>query len=147
MCKLFLPGAVGAGGPCRVAEVLSTAPAARQTINSGGIFYRRGGGVVRPKRIEYRQSTKLFPSSELGLPHLLTRRRVCPPPFGTVGGGGGHTGLWERGWESPNSDERTYIVVLCIYMYVVAKRIEKYRKIRHLVFLDRNSNFAISQFP
>jgi hypothetical protein len=54
MFKLFLPGAVGARGPRRVAEVLPAAPAAQPTINSGGIFYRRGagGGGGVAKRIE-----------------------------------------------------------------------------------------------
>ncbi len=34
------------------------------------------------------QSTKIFlQTSELGLPHPLTRRRVCPPPL-RLGGGG-----------------------------------------------------------
>ncbi len=28
----------------------------------------------------------------------------------------------ERGWESPNSDEGTYIVVICKYMYFVSNR-------------------------
>jgi hypothetical protein len=33
-----------------------------------------------------RQSAKLFlQSSELGLPHPLSRRRECPPPFGPGG--------------------------------------------------------------
>ncbi len=37
-----------------------------------------------------RQSAKLFlKSSELGHPHPLTRRRVCPPPF--VPGGSAHS--------------------------------------------------------
>jgi hypothetical protein len=35
-----------------------------------------------------KQSAKLFlQSSELGLPQPLTRRRVCPPPFGSGGRG------------------------------------------------------------
>ncbi len=33
--------------------------------------------------------------------------------------GGRHTRLQERGWGSPNSDEGTYTVVLCMYMYLV----------------------------
>ncbi len=39
--------------------------------------------------------------------------RACPPWFR----GEGHTRWRERGWESPNSDEGTYTVVLFIYMY------------------------------
>jgi hypothetical protein len=35
-----------------------------------------------------RQSTNLFlQSSKLGLPHPLTRKRVCPSPFGSGGRG------------------------------------------------------------
>jgi hypothetical protein len=67
-----------------------------------------------------RQNTKLFfQSFELGLSHPHTRRRVCPLPFGSGRGGGVHTLLRERGWGSPNSDERTdtwysrYICTLC----------------------------------
>jgi hypothetical protein len=46
-----------------------------------------------------RQSARLFlPSSELGPPHPLAPRRVCPPPFGS---GGGHTRLRERGGGVP----------------------------------------------
>jgi hypothetical protein len=60
------------------------------------------------------QSAKRFlQSSELGLPHPLTRRRVCPPsPFQSR-----WMGLRERGWGSPNSDVGTYTVVLYLYRY------------------------------
>ncbi len=51
-------------------------------------------------------------SSELGLPQPLTHRRVCPPPLWFRGEG--HTGWQERGWDSRNSDEETYTVVLYI---------------------------------
>jgi hypothetical protein len=45
-----------------------------------------------------RQSAEPFlQSSELGLPHPLTRSRVCLPPFGS---GGGHIRLREGGWGS-----------------------------------------------
>ncbi len=64
------------------------------------------------------QSTKVYvPSSELGLSHPLSRQRVCPYP--RYQRGGGHTRLRVRGWGSPNSDERTYTVVLFIFMYFV----------------------------
>ncbi len=43
-----------------------------------------------------------------------------PPPTPLVLGGG-HTRLRERGWVSPNSDEGTYTVVLCIYLHVVMR--------------------------
>jgi hypothetical protein len=52
---------------------------------------------------------------ELGLPQPLTRRQACPPPRFW---GEGHTCWRERGWESPNSDEGTYIVVLFIYIQI-----------------------------
>ncbi len=62
-----------------------------------------------------RQSAQLFlQQSELWLPQPLTRRRVCPPPLLWFRGEG-HTRWRERGWESPNSDEGTYTVVLYIY--------------------------------
>jgi hypothetical protein len=59
-----------------------------------------------------RQSAKLFlQSSELELPHPLSRRRGCPPPFGP--GGGEVTLACGRGvGGSPNIDEGTYTVVL-----------------------------------
>jgi hypothetical protein len=41
-----------------------------------------------------------------------------PPPVP----GEGHTRWRERGWESPNSDEGTYTLVLCKYMYFVGNR-------------------------
>jgi hypothetical protein len=34
-----------------------------------------------------------------------TRKRVCPSPEPYGGGGGMHTRLRVRGWESPNSDD------------------------------------------
>jgi hypothetical protein len=41
----------------------------------------------------------------------------CAPPPPVLGEG--NTRWRERGWESPNSDEGTYIVVLFIYTYFV----------------------------
>jgi hypothetical protein len=53
-----------------------------------------------------RQSAKLFlQSSELGSPNPHTRRRVCPPPFGS--GGGRHSLAVEGVHGGPNSDEGT----------------------------------------
>ncbi len=73
-------------------------------------------------RAQSRQSAKLFlKSTELGLHQPLTRRQVCPPLL--VPGGGACTRWRERGWESPNSDEWTYTVVLCKYTYFVTQRI------------------------
>jgi len=43
--------------------------------------------------------------------------------------GEGHTRWRERGWESPNSDEGTYTVVLFIYAYFVMYRILLLRKV------------------
>ncbi len=56
-------------------------------------------------------------SSELGFPHPLTSRRVCPPPL-LVRGGGGETLAGGREGV-PNSDEGTDSVVLLVYMYFV----------------------------
>ncbi len=47
----------------------------------------------------------------IGTPPPPIRRRVCPP---TLRFRGGHS-LAREGLGSPNSDERTYTVVLCIY--------------------------------
>ncbi len=55
-------------------------------------------------------------SSELGLPQPLTRRWVCPPLWYRMEG---HSRWRERGWESPNSNEGTHTVVLCIYTVYV----------------------------
>jgi hypothetical protein len=76
--------------------------------------------LVRSCRAQSRQSAKLFLKlSELGLPQPLARRRVSPPPTGS---GGRSTLDGERGWESPNSYEGTYTVVLFIYTYFVLQR-------------------------
>jgi hypothetical protein len=86
-----------------------------------------GHGVVRARRPSFcygpfGQSAKLsLQSSELGLPQPLASWRVCPPPRWFRGEG--HIRWRERGWESPNSDEGTYTVVLyrvlqCIHIYV-----------------------------
>jgi hypothetical protein len=63
----------------------------------------------QPLYAQSRQSAMLFLKlSELGLHQPLTPWRVCPPP---------PPQFWGRGWERPNSDERTYTVVLFIYTY------------------------------
>ncbi len=65
-----------------------------------------------------RQSAKLFLlSSELGLPHPSPAGECAPLWFGVEG----HTRWREKGWESPNSDEGTYTVVLFIYIYVLCR--------------------------
>jgi hypothetical protein len=60
-------------------------------------------------RSQSSQSAKLFPqSSALGLPHLLTRRRVCHPPLVT-GEGGGRVPIRTRG------QTLWYYTVVCGY--------------------------------
>ncbi len=71
-----------------------------------------------------RQSAKLvLQSSELGLPQPFTRRPVCPPPFWFRWEG--HTRWRERGWESANSDEGTYTVVVLFCCF--SKRLQHIR--------------------
>jgi hypothetical protein len=91
------------------------------------------------------QSAKLYlKSSELGLPQPLTRRRVCPPP----GSGGRGTHAGERGWESPNSDEGTYTVVLFIYTYFVIRTIVKraHRILTYNTVLGTSESYVESFF-
>jgi hypothetical protein len=45
------------------------------------------------------------PSSELGLPHPLSCKRVCPPPTPLNQSGGCNTGLQVMGWGVANSDD------------------------------------------
>ncbi len=53
-------------------------------------------------------------------PNLSPAGECDPPPL--VPGGGAHTLAGERGgWESPNSNEGNYTVVLFIYMYFVGQ--------------------------
>jgi hypothetical protein len=67
--------------------------------------------MVREAYTQSRQSAKLFlQSSELGLPHPLTRTRVCTPPLLLVPGGP-HS-LSGEGVGGPSSDEGTDAVVL-----------------------------------
>jgi hypothetical protein len=64
------------------------------------------------------------PSSELGFPQPLFRKRVCPPPRTKGWGGGGHTRLRLRGSRSSNSaysdDWRKSLAIclLCVFSYV-----------------------------
>jgi hypothetical protein len=85
-----------------------------------GVWYTITSRVVFLLRRfpQSRQSAKRFlKSSELGLPQPLTCRRVCPPTLWS--GGEGTLAGERRGWESPNSDEKTYTVALFIYVYFV----------------------------
>ncbi len=80
--------------------------------------------ILWPTILQSRQSAKPFlQSSELGLPQPFTRRRMCPPPLWFRWFRGQRRTRWrqwrERGWESPNSDEGAYTVVLYLYMYFV----------------------------
>ncbi len=63
-----------------------------------------------------RQSPGLFlQSSELGLPHPLTRRRECLTPLWLGGGGGIPTRWGERGWgiPIPTRGQTLYFSFLC----------------------------------
>jgi hypothetical protein len=81
-----------------------------------------GGGLERRwGKPQSRQSAKpFFKSSKLGLPQPLTAGECdCALPHRFWGEG--HTQWRERGWESLNSDEGTYTVVLFIFMYFVGQ--------------------------
>jgi hypothetical protein len=58
----------------------------------------------------------------------------CAPPPPVLGEG--HTRWRERGWESPNSDEGTYTVVLFTYTYFVGPVIETVAKVRELIWME-----------
>ncbi len=65
-----------------------------------------------------RQSAKLFSSSRnWDSPSPSPAGECAPPPLWFRGEG--HTHWRKRGWESPNSDEGAYTVVLFINMYFV----------------------------
>jgi hypothetical protein len=106
-----------------------------QIIEKGNLAQRTGAP-------QSRQSAKLFlQSSELRLPQPITRRQVCPPP--PLFRGGGHTRWRERGLESPNSDEGTYSVVLCIYIYVLCEVHSQYKEDRQCSILHAASSTYI----
>jgi hypothetical protein len=52
------------------------------------------------------------PSQELGLPHPLSRKRVCTPPPQTKEGEHTHQGV--RRWGRPNSDDMRKSLALCL---------------------------------
>ncbi len=61
-------------------------------------------------KVQSRESARPFLQlSKFGVPHPLTRRRVCPPPFGS---GGGTHALAGEGAGGPNSDEGRDTVVI-----------------------------------
>jgi hypothetical protein len=55
-------------------------------------------------------------SSELGLPRLLSSKRVCPSPGNKWKGG--HTRLRVRGWGSPNCDDWRKSLAFCLLCIV-----------------------------
>ncbi len=52
------------------------------------------------------------PSLEFGLPHPLSRKRVCTSPRNQRGGA--HTRKRVRGWGSPNSNDWRKSLALCL---------------------------------
>jgi hypothetical protein len=69
-------------------------------------------------------TTVYVPSSELGLPHLLSRKRVCPSPRNQKVGEG-HTRLQVRGWGSPNSDDWRKSLAFCLLCAVTLQYHQK----------------------
>ncbi len=72
----------------------------------------------------------------IGTPQPLTHRRVWPP-YTLWFRGEGHTRWRERGWESPNSDEGTYTVVLFIYMYFVGGGVFSLQSVCQPIFMHK----------
>jgi hypothetical protein len=100
-----------------------------QPRQDNSIFYRHDEPNHRVHRV--------LQSSELG-PPTLTRRPVCPHPFVSREGGGGHTRLRERGW-GPNSEQWTSTVVLKVYMYLVSPTNQPRKDPFHLYSLSLHS--------
>ncbi len=67
-----------------------------------------------------------FPVDGIGTPPTPYRQASVPPSLWFRGEG--HTHWWEGGGIVPNSDEGTYTVVLCKYMYFVACAFGLWRK-------------------
>ncbi len=95
--------------------------------------------VPRELRSQSRQSVKqiklFLQSSELGLPQHPTRRRVCPPTLWFWGEG--HTRRRERGWESPNSNERHtlwYSLYLCTLWLRCFSRDWSHKKAKSIIW-------------
>ncbi len=65
-------------------------------------------------------------------PNPYPQASVLPPP---VSGGRGSLAVREREWESPNSDEGTYTVVLFIYTYFVGERVKQFWVLTKIPFL------------
>ncbi len=83
------------------------------------LLFHHDGAAHVPLRPQSRQSAKFFlRCRNWDSPNPSPAGECAPPPSGS--GGEGHTRWRERGWESPNSDEGTYTVVLFIYTYFVS---------------------------
>ncbi len=78
----------------------------QQYLNVVSVFQLMEGVEHRVGRV-----LSFFPVVGIGTPPTPHPQANVPSP------GEGHTRWRERGWESPNSDEGTYTVVLFIYMY------------------------------
>ncbi len=82
----------------------------------GEIHEKMFDNILQPYS-QSRQSAKLFlQSSKFGLPQPLTRRRVCPPPFGSGGRG---TLAGERGGVRVPIPTRGHTLWYSLYMYFV----------------------------
>jgi hypothetical protein len=98
-------------------------PASRIPGLAGSVRTSRPGSPSWPPypATQSRQSARLFlQSSELGLSHPAGEFATHPP----VLGGGAHSPAGE-GWESPNSDEVTYTMVLCSLQYRTTLKINR----------------------
>ncbi len=113
--KIWVPGTIETGiqpekmqGIVVLCNCTELQPPGNCSYSSlSGSTGRKPGKGLPPQS---RQSAGLFIQSS----EPLTRRRVCPPPPPRFRGEG-HNRWRDRGWKSPNSDERTYTVVLYIY--------------------------------
>jgi hypothetical protein len=65
--------------------------------------------IMSSGKAQYEQ--EYVPASELGLPHPLSRRRVCSS---ILTKGGGQTRLRVRGWGRPNSNDWRKSLALCL---------------------------------
>jgi hypothetical protein len=67
--------------------------------------------------INKKSTTVYVPSTELGFPHPLTRKRVCPPPLPRNQRGEVTLALLVRGWGSPNSDKKRLSSMPTLWWY------------------------------
>jgi hypothetical protein len=79
-----------------------------------------------------RQSTRLFHQlSELGPPHPLAHRRVCPPPL--VRGGGTHS-LAEKGSQFGRGDRQCRMYFVTPLQWFLANIVGNYPNISHFIW-------------